>query len=261
MEKLRLGAHEFSSRLLTGTGRFSNLAMTAEALAASGSELCTLAVRRVDLGEKRQSALLKALPPGMKLLPNTAGCMTAKDALRVARLAREALQTDLIKLEILADPLTLYPNNAETLRGAEMLIADGFTVLPYCGDDPVVCRELAALGCAAVMPLAAPIGSGLGIVNPYVLRLIIDSLDVPVIIDAGIGSPMDACQAMELGADAVLVNTAIAAAKDPVAMARAFGLAVEAGALSYRAGRIEKKAYATASSPISGVVSAADRAR
>jgi thiazole synthase len=261
MEPLVLGDHLFTSRLLTGTGRFSSLESTGAALAASGSQLCTLAVRRIDLAQAEQSKLLKALPEGMKLLPNTAGCMTAQDALRVARLAREALQTDLIKLEILADPLTLYPNNAETLRGAEMLVEDGFTVLPYCGDDPVVCRELAAIGCAAVMPLAAPIGSGLGVVNPHVLRLIIEQVDVPVIVDAGLGSPMDACQAMELGADAVLVNTAIAAADDPIAMARAFGLAVEAGYLSYRAGRIPKKAYATASSPIAGLVEESGRVR
>ena len=254
MEPLVLGQHQFGSRLLTGTGRFSSLKRTHEALAASGSELCTLAVRRIDLGQTQTSALLKALPKGMHILPNTAGCMTAQEALRVARLAREALDTDLIKLEILADPMTLYPNNPETVRGAQMLIEDGFTVLPYCGDDPVVCRELAAIGCAAVMPLAAPIGSGLGVVNPHVLRLIIDQVSVPVIVDAGLGSPMDACQAMELGADAVLVNTAIAAADDPVAMAKAFGLAVEAGYLSFRAGRIPKKPYATASSPIDGVV-------
>ena len=254
MQPLILGKHQLTSRLLTGTGRFSSLQRTTEALTASGSELCTLAVRRIDLGQTDTSALLKALPEGMKILPNTAGCMTAQESLRVARLAREALDTDLVKLEILADPLTLYPNNAETIRGAQMLIDDGFTVLPYCGDDPVVCRELAAMGCAAVMPLAAPIGSGLGVVNPHVLRLIIDQVAVPVIVDAGLGSPMDACQAMELGADAVLVNTAIAAADDPVNMARAFGLAVEAGYLAARAGRIAKKAYATASSPIEGVV-------
>ncbi|MEE2834892.1 MAG: thiazole synthase [Myxococcota bacterium] len=256
MEPLILGAHTFTSRLLTGTGRFSSLARTTEALSASGSELCTLAVRRIDLNETASSALLEALPAGMKVLPNTAGCMTAQEALRVARLAREALETDLVKLEILADPLTLYPNNAETVRCAQLLIDDGFTVLPYCGDDPVVCRELAAIGCAAVMPLAAPIGSGLGVVNPHVLRLIIDQVHVPVIVDAGLGSPMDACQAMELGAAAVLVNTAIAAADDPVAMARAFGLAVEAGYLAAQAGRIPKRAYATASSPIEGVVGA-----
>jgi thiazole synthase len=253
-DPLKLGRYSFDSRLLTGTGRFSTLSQTGEALAASGSELCTVAVRRIDLDQGDQVGVLRCLPESMALLPNTAGCMTAEEALRVARLAREALDTDLVKLEILADPVTLYPNNAETVRCAEMMIDDGFTVLPYCGDDPAVCRELAAIGCAAVMPLAAPIGSGLGVINPHVLKLIISLVDVPVIADAGLGSPADAAEAMELGCDAVLVNTAIAAAGDPVAMARAFGLAVEAGRLGFLAGRIERKAYATASSPINGLV-------
>lgn len=249
-DPLILGTQRFHSRLLTGTGRFSSLPQTVEALTASGSELCTVALRRLPLDRPEGSGLLRALPEGMKLLPNTAGCTTARDAVRIARLAREALATDLVKLEILADPVTLYPHNGETVRAAEQLVNEGFTVLPYCGDDPVVCRELEAIGCAAVMPLAAPIGSGLGILNPQTLGLIRDMIRIPVIVDAGIGSPADAIQAMELGCDAVLVNTAIAAAADPVAMAKAFGLAVEAGRLSYLAGRIPKRAFATASSPM-----------
>ena len=255
---LRLGQHEFGSRLLTGTGRFPSLERTVEALSASGSELCTVALRRLPLDRPEGSALLNALPPGMRLLPNTAGATTAQEAVRIARMAREALGTDLVKLEILADPVTLYPHNAETLRAAFTLVEEGFTVLPYCGDDPVICRELEAAGCAAVMPLAAPIGSGLGLLNPQTLRLIRELVQIPMIVDAGIGSPADALQAMELGCDAVLVNTAIAAAKNPVDMATAFRLAVEAGRLSFLSGRIPKRRYATASSPQEGFPSAQD---
>ena len=250
---LRLGAHRFSSRLLTGTGRFPSLQSTVDALTASGSELCTVALRRLPLDRPDGSALLKALPSGMKILPNTAGATTAKEAVRIARLAREALETDLVKLEILADPVTLYPHNAETLRAAITLVDEGFTVLPYCGDDPVICRELEAVGCAAVMPLAAPIGSGLGLLNPQTLSLIRELIEIPMIVDAGIGSPADALQAMELGCDAVLVNTAIAAAKEPIGMATAFRLAVEAGRLSFLSGRIPRRRYATASSPSEGL--------
>ena len=257
-EILNLGQHRFQSRLLTGTGRFSSLEQTVDALTASGSELCTVALRRLPLDRPEGSGLLKALPPGMRLLPNTAGATTAREAIRIAHLAREALETDLIKLEILADPVTLYPHNAETLRAAITLVEDGFTVLPYCGDDPVICRDLEAAGCAAVMPLAAPIGSGLGLLNPQTLSLIRELIEIPMIVDAGIGSPADALQAMELGCDAVLVNTAIAAAQDPVGMAKAFRLAVEAGRLSFLSGRIPKRRYATASSPEDGLSVADD---
>jgi thiazole synthase len=225
-----------------------------EALLASGTELVTMAVRRVDLAAARQGGLLEILGDRFTILPNTAGCYTARDAVYTAQLAREALETDLIKLEVIADDETLLPDGEELLRAARELVADGFVVMAYTNDDPVLCRKLAEAGCAAVMPLGSPIGSGMGIRNPYNFRIIREQLTVPVIVDAGIGTASDAALAMELGCDAVLLNTAISGAKKPVAMAEAFKKAVEAGRLAYLAGRIPRRLYAEASSPAEGIV-------
>lgn len=253
-DALQVGKYTFESRLIVGTGKYPDFPTTKKAIAASGADVVTVAVRRIDLAAKGEDSLLYWLPEGTLLLPNTAGCYTADEAVRTARLAREASMGDLIKLEVIGDQKTLFPDNRETLAAAQTLLADGFTVLPYCTDDPVVCRQLEELGCHAVMPLAAPIGSGLGIRNPYNLRIILEQASVPVIVDAGVGTASDAAIAMELGCDGVLMNTAIAGAKDPVAMARAMRLAVEAGRMAYRAGRIERKLYATASSPLGGLL-------
>lgn len=254
-DAFRIGEQTFSSRLFTGTGKYPDLEVAAAALAASGSEVVTVAIRRVDLKGGSERSIMDVLrEAGVSLLPNTAGCYTAEDAVRTARLAREMLDTSLVKLEVIGDERTLFPDVPATLEAAKTLVEEGFVVLPYVMDDPVACRRLEDLGCAAVMPLAAPIGSGLGIRNPYNLEIIIEHASVPVIVDAGVGTASDAAYAMELGVDGILMNTAIAGAKDPVRMAKAMRQAVEAGRDAFLAGRIPRKLYATASSPLEGVI-------
>ncbi|KAA0891757.1 thiazole synthase [Oryzomonas rubra] len=249
-----IAGREFTSRLMVGTGKYASFQQTAAALEASGAEIITVAVRRVNLDRSKESLLDYIDPKKYTLLPNTAGCYTADDAVRTCRLAREAGMSDFVKLEVLGDEKTLFPDNEELLKAARILVKEGFTVLPYTSDDVIMCRKLEDIGCAAVMPLGAPIGSGLGIRNPYNIRIILESVKIPVIVDAGVGSASDAAVAMELGCAAVLMNTAIAGAQDPIAMARAMKLAVEAGRLSYKAGRIPRKLYANASSPLDGMI-------
>ena len=251
---LRIGAYEFRSRLIVGTGKYPSMESMQAAHAASGAEMVTVAIRRVNLGENGGSLLDFIDRKKMTILPNTAGCFNARDAVATARLARELLETDLIKLEVIGDTQTLHPDTRETLVAAEQLVNEGFTVLPYIGDDPVACAQLEALGCAAVMPLAAPIGSGLGICNPYTIAIIKERAGVPVIVDAGVGTASDAAVAMELGVDALLMNTGIAVAKNPVAMAEAMALATRAGRLAFLSGRMEKRLYANASSPMQGLI-------
>ena len=256
-DPLRIGARSFTSRLLVGTGKYRDMDETARAISASGAEIVTVAVRRVNIGQNpNEPNLLDVLPPDRyTILPNTAGCHTADDAVRTCRLARELLDGHkLIKLEVLAEHKTLYPDVVETLAAAKTLIADGFEVMVYTSDDPILAKRLEDMGCVAVMPLAAPIGSGLGIRNPYNLRLIIEQAGVPILVDAGVGTASDAAVAMELGCDGVLMNTAIAGARDPVLMASAMRKAIEAGREAYRAGRIPRKAYASASSPLEGLM-------
>ena len=251
-DPLLLGGRTLQSRLLVGTGGFSSLALLSEAVAASGCEIVTVALRRVDPAAR--GSLFDVLRDlGVQVLPNTAGCHTARDAVLTARLAREALDTEWIKLEVIGDEDTLLPDGAELLRAAEELVAEGFVVLPYTNDDPVLARRLLDVGCAAVMPLGAPIGSGMGIRNPYNITLIREAVDAPVILDAGIGTASDAALAMELGCDAVLAASAISRAKDPVRMARAIRDAVRAGRLARTAGRIPRRLYATASTPDEGM--------
>ena len=251
-EPLTIAGREFGSRLIIGTGGFRSLEVMGDAVAESGAEMATVAMRRVD-ASARGSVLDVLRDRGLFVLPNTAGCFTARDAVTTARLAREALGTEWVKLEVIGDDRTLLPDAAELLDAAETLVGEGFTVLPYTSDDPVLAQRLEAAGCAAVMPLGSPIGSGMGIRNPYNLRLIVESAEVPVILDAGIGTASDASLAMELGCDAVLLASAISRAEDPVAMARAMRLAVEAGALARAAGRIPRRLYGEASSPVEGV--------
>jgi thiazole synthase len=254
-DSFELAERVFKSRLIVGTGIYRDCAETKAAIEASGAEIVTVAVRRVNITDSTKENLLDYIDPARyQILPNTAGCYTAEEAVRTCRLAREAGVGDMVKLEVIGDPQTLFPDVPATLDAARILIKEGFKVLPYITDDPVTCLKLAELGCAAVMPLAAPIGSGLGIRNPYNLRIILEQAKVPVIVDAGVGTASDAAEAMELGCDGLLVNTAIASAKDPVAMGRAMKLAVEAGRLAYLAGRIEMKLYATASSPLNGLI-------
>jgi len=254
-----VGSHSFTSRLIVGTGKYATFDQMNEALDASGAELVTVAIRRIRLDAAPGAGLLDHLDRARyRLLPNTAGCFSAEDAVLTARLAREALGTDLVKLEVIGDAKTLFPDGEETVRAARMLCADGFTVMPYCSDDPVVCRKLVDAGCPVVMPLAAPIGSGQGIRNITNLKIILETLDVPVIVDAGVGTASDAAVAMELGCSAVLMNTAIAGANDPVKMARAMRLGVEGGRLAFEAGRIPRRLYASASSPLDGVVFAGE---
>lgn len=253
-DTLIIAGREFTSRLMVGTGKYASNEETARALEASGAQIITVAVRRVNLDRSKESLLDYIDLKKYTLLPNTAGCYTADDAIRTCRLAREAGMSDFVKLEVLGDEKTLFPNNEELLIAAKVLVAEGFTVLPYTSDDPIMCRKLEDLGCAAVMPLGAPIGSGLGIRNPYNIRIILDTVKVPVIVDAGVGTASDAALAMELGCHGVLMNTAIAGAKDPIAMATAMNLAVQAGRLAYLAGRIPRKLYATASSPLDGLL-------
>ncbi|MPY90634.1 MAG: thiazole synthase [Luteitalea sp.] len=252
---LQIADRAFSSRLIIGTGKYASLDLMVRAIEASQAEMVTVAVRRVNVQDRSEGSLLDHLEAShLAILPNTAGCYTATDAVRTAHLAREAGLSNWIKLEVIGDERTLYPDNEALLEATRVLVADGFVVLPYTNDDPVACRKLEDAGAAAVMPLGAPIGSGLGIQNPNNIRIIKEFASVPVIVDAGVGTASDAAVAMELGADAVLMNTAIAAATDPPAMARAMKLAVEAGRLAHLAGRIPRKAYATASSPLEGVV-------
>ena len=248
-----LGGKTYTSRLLVGTGKYKDLETNIRAIEASGAQIVTVAIRRVDMKAQSGRDLFAALKP-YTLLPNTAGCFTAKDAVLTCRLAREALDTSFVKVEVIGDEKTLFPDNAATLEACRELVKDGFTVLPYVSDDPIICRQLEDAGCAAVMPLGAPIGSGLGIRNPHNLRIILEQTKIPVIVDAGVGTASDAAIAMELGCDAVLMNTAIAGAKDPIRLATAMKLAVEAGRLASQAGRITPKLYASASSPISGVI-------
>jgi thiazole synthase len=251
---LVIAGRRFTSRLIVGTGKYPSHQIMKAAHEASGAEMVTVAVRRVDITRKTESLLDYVDTSKIFLLPNTAGCYTAADAIRTAHLAREAGMSNWIKLEVIGDETTLYPDNEGLLEATRALVKDGFVVLPYTNDDPVVCRRLADAGAAAVMPLGAPIGSGLGIQNPNNIRIIVEQARVPVIVDAGVGTASDATVAMELGADGVLMNTAIAGATDPVQMARAMRLAVEAGRLAWLAGRIPRKTYATASSPLQGVV-------
>jgi thiazole synthase len=250
---LTLGKYTFKSRLIVGTGKYADLKIMQEAHEASGADLVTVAIRRVNL-ESGENLLDYIDKDKYSLLPNTAGCFTADEAVRYARLAREATETDLIKLEVIGDKLTLFPDNEETLKAAKILIDEGFTVLPYTSDDPIMARKLEDIGCAAVMPLAAPIGSGQGIQNFLNLKIILEFAKVPVIVDAGVGTASDATKAMELGVDGILLNTAIAHANDPVKMARAMRYGVDAGRLAFESGRMERKLYAQASSPVEGMI-------
>ncbi|HUW38722.1 MAG TPA: thiazole synthase [Rhodocyclaceae bacterium] len=258
-DKLIIAGQAYASRLLVGTGKYPDFAATKTAIDASGASIVTVAIRRTNIGqEPGQPSLLDFLPPAeYTLLPNTAGCYTAKDAVRTLQLARELLDGhDLVKLEVLGDPNTLFPHMPETLRAAETLVKDGFKVMVYCSDDPIQAKLLEEIGCVAVMPLASLIGSGMGILNPWNLKLIIEQAKVPVLVDAGVGTASDAAVAMELGCDGVLMNTAIALAKDPVLMAGAMRKAVEAGREAFLAGRMPKKLYAASpSSPTTGLIS------
>ena len=258
LHTLTIAGREYRSRLLVGTGKYKDFAETRAAIDASGAEIVTVAIRRVNIGQNPgEPNLLDALPPSQfTLLPNTAGCYSADEAVRTLRLGRELLDGhSLCKLEVLGDPTNLFPNMPETLKAAEILVKDGFQVMVYCSDDPIQARMLEDIGCVAVMPLASLIGSGMGIVNPWNLRLIIDALKVPVLVDAGVGTASDAAVAMELGCDGVLMNTAIAHAKNPVLMASAMKKAVEAGREAYLAGRMARKYYAAdPSSPTTGLV-------
>jgi len=254
-DKLVIAGREFDSRLMVGTGKYADFPQMVAALEASGAQIITVAVRRVNILDRNKESLLDHIDlKKYTLLPNTAGCYTADDAIRTCRLAREAGLSDFVKLEVLGDEQTLFPDNEELLKAAAVLVKEGFTVLPYTSDDPIVCRRLEDIGCAAVMPLGAPIGSGLGIRNPYNIRIILDTVKVPVIVDAGVGTASDAAIAMELGCHGVLMNTGIAGARDPIAMAEAMNLAVRAGRLAYRAGRIPMKLHANASSPLTGLI-------
>jgi thiazole synthase len=270
-DSLVLAGRSFESRLIVGTGKYSSVELTEAAIDASGAQIVTVALRRVDLSDKSGGSLMSLLTrraaldpdatwgkdqkPGVwTILPNTAGCFTADEAVRTLRLARELGIASMVKLEVIGDPKTLYPDNEQTLEAAKILVKDGFVVLPYCIDDPIVCRKLEDIGCAAVMPLAAPIGSGLGIRNPHNLSIILEHAKVPVIVDAGVGTASDAAVAMELGCHGVLMNTAIAHAKDPVLMARAMKDGVRAGRTAFLAGRMPKARYANASSPTAGLI-------
>jgi thiazole synthase len=254
-DPLKIGDLSFSSRLIVGTGKYRDVAETEAALAESGAEIVTVALRRVDLKDKSAGSMMQLMMSGRwTLLPNTAGCTTAEEAIRTLRLARELGMDKLVKLEVIGDPKTLYPDNEQTLEAARVLVKEGFAVLPYCIDDPIICKKLEDAGCLAVMPLAAPIGSGLGIRNPYNLQIIREQISVPLIVDAGVGTASDAAVAMELGCDGVLMNTAIAQAQDPKRMAHAMKLAVEAGREAFLAGRMPRRLHASASSPELGLI-------
>ncbi|RIK43406.1 MAG: thiazole synthase [Chloroflexi bacterium] len=253
---LTIGGKQFASRLMLGTGKYSTHDVMLAAFEASGAEIITVALRRIDFDDPLSRSVLEGVDwSKYQILPNTAGCTTAQEAIRIARMARAMELSDWIKLEVIPDPVYLFPDPVGTLEAAKVLVAEGFTVLPYIADDPVLARQLEEIGCATVMPLAAPIGSGQGLVHFDRIKIIIEQSSVPVVVDAGIGAPSDAALAMELGADAVLVNTAIARADDPAAMARAMRLGVEAGRLAWLAGRIPKRAIGSASSPTTGIVS------
>ena len=256
-DELKLGSESFQSRLLVGTGKYKNLDETAKAIEASGAQIVTVAVRRTNIGQdKSEPNLLDVISPEKyTILPNTAGCYDAKSAVRTCKLARELLDgKDLVKLEVLGDQKTLYPNVTETIVAAEELIADGFKVMVYTSDDPILAKRFEEMGCVSVMPLAAPIGSSLGVCNPYNIKIILENAKVPIIVDAGVGTASDAAIAMELGCDGVLMNTAIAAAQKPILMASAMNKAVAAGREAFLAGRMPKKLYASASSPIDGLI-------
>ena len=258
-ERLTVAGKSYGSRLLIGTGKYRDFAQTRAAVEASGAEIVTVAIRRTNIGQNAgEPSLLESLPPSkFTYLPNTAGCYSAEDAVRTLRLARELLDGhELVKLEVLGDPHTLYPNMPETLKAARQLVQEGFKVMVYCADDPIQARMLQDAGCVAIMPLASLIGSGMGILNPWQVQLVRDAVSLPVIVDAGVGTASDASIAMELGCDGVLMNTAVAGAKDPVRMARAMKLAVEAGREAFLAGRMPKKLYSAApSSPVEGAIS------
>ena len=247
---------EFNSRLLVGTAKYKDADTMKRAIVASGAEIVTVAIRRMPVNEPSFSYVYEFIKEqNLTVLPNTAGCYTVRDAVLTAQLGREALGTNFVKLEVIGDERTLFPDNEGLLEAAKVLVEDGFTVMPYCIDDPIVCRKLEDIGCAAVMPLAAPIGSGLGVRNPYNIRIIVEHSNVPVLLDAGVGTASDATFAMELGVDALLMQTAISEAKDPIKMAEAMNKATVAGRLAFEAGRIPKKLYATASSPITDLIS------
>lgn len=254
MDGLRIGGSDYQSRLIMGTSGYPNFDVMLRALEKAGVEMVTVALRRVKLSGAEENLFNMLQTRGYTILPNTAGCYTAKEAILTAQLAREALGTDLIKLEVIGDDATLFPDVEQLLSAAASLVKDGFTVLPYCNDDPITCKKLEDLGCAAVMPLGAPIGSGMGIRNPYNIEIIRDSVSLPLIVDAGVGTASDATVAMELGCDGVLLNTAVAKARQPVMMAEAMRKAIEAGRLAFLAGRIPKKLYATASSSWEGMI-------
>ncbi len=254
-DALTIAGREFGSRLILGSGKFPNFESMKLSYAAAGVDMVTVAVRRIDLGNRSGGSLLDHIDPSIHLLPNTAGCYTADDAIRTAQLAREALGTEWVKLEVIGDERTLYPDNAGLVEATRELVKDGFVVLPYLNDDPVVARRLVDAGASAIMPLAAPIGSGLGIQNFTTLKILREQVtEVPLIVDAGVGTASDAALAMELGVDGILMNTAVALAEDPVRMAEAMALATKAGRLAFRAGRIERKLYASASSPMVGMI-------
>jgi thiazole synthase len=255
-DALVIAGKSFASRLIVGTGKYKSVEETERALDAAGAQIVTVALRRVDLADRSSGSLMALLRrrKDWLILPNTAGCFTADDAVRTLRLARELGIADMVKLEVIGDPKTLYPDNEQTLEAARVLVKEGFVVLPYCIDDPIVCRKLEEIGCAAVMPLAAPIGSGLGIRNPHNLSIILEHAGVPVIVDAGVGTASDAAVAMELGCHGVLMNTAIAHAREPVLMATAMREAVSAGRKAFLAGRMPRARYANASSPASGLI-------
>lgn len=254
MDTWKLGDKTLSSRIIVGTGKYASNAQTREALAISGAEIVTVALRRVDLSSKEPTVLDAIDRKKYILLPNTAGCYTADEAIRTLHLARELGMDELVKLEVIGDPKTLFPDNTATVEAAKRLVKEGFKVLPYCSDDLITCKRLEDAGCLAVMPLAAPIGSGMGIRNRANLAIILEQATTPIIVDAGVGTASDAALAMELGADAVLLNTAVAEAQDPVAMARAMRLGIEAGYLARHAGRIPRRLYANASSPVEGLI-------
>jgi thiazole synthase len=254
-DTFEVAGQKFSSRLLVGTGKYKDFEQTAAAIEASGAEIVTVAVRRVNITDPGQPMLVDYVDPKKyTYLPNTAGCFTAEDAVRTLRLAREAGGWNLVKLEVLGDEKTLYPEMIETLEAAEILLKEDFKVMVYCSDDPIMAKRLEDMGCHAIMPLAAPIGSGLGVQNPVTIRLIKEQSSVPVLVDAGVGTASDAAIAMELGCDGVLMNTAIAGAKDPIGMAKAMKAGVEAGRLAYLAGRMQRKKYADPSSPLAGLI-------
>ena len=253
-EFMKIGDKTFHSRLIVGTGKYKDFNETREAIEISGAEMVTLAVRRIELDKNKDSILNYLDPKKYTFLPNTAGCYSVKEAVMTCELAREAGLGNIVKVEVIGDEKTLFPDNEATLEASKLLIKDGFHVLPYCTDDVVLCKKLEDAGCSAVMPLAAPIGSGLGIRNPYNIKLILQAVKCPVIIDAGVGTASDASRAMELGVDGILMNTAIAGAKDPLKMSMAMKMAVESGRMAYDAGRIPRKLYASASSPMDGLI-------